>query len=91
MTSGASGTRASKDGGGASSSQNAMSEINDSMKKLVEILENLKEQQQDQRAGRDIKIAAVESLHKVREAMVEAAKSKSKGEEGKMVLPSLKT
>ena len=60
------------------------------MKMRVAILKILKEQQNDQRVEQEMQIAAVDSFRRVGEAIAEAAKIQTKGEEWKMILPSLK-
>ena len=46
--------------------------------------------QHDQHVVQELQTAAVESLCRVGEAIAEGAKSRWKGEEWKMILPSLK-
>ena len=70
-------------------SQVVMDQINESMKMTVAIVQTLKEQQSDQRAGQALQMAAVESIHRVGDAMTEAAKGRHK-EESKTILSSLK-
>ena len=60
------------------------------MKMMVATMQTLNEQQSDQRAGQALQVAAVESLHRVGEAMAEAPKIVHKGEEWKTILPCLK-
>ena len=59
------------------------------MRMMVAIPQTLKEQQSDQCARQALQVVAVESLHRVEEAMAEAAKSRHT-EESKTILSSLK-
>ena len=89
-TAGASGNRADdKDRAGGCKTQ--VRELTETLKKQVEILDTMKEQQEDRQSGRAFQAATVETLQRVGDYMAEAVKTKNKTEDGKMVLSSMRT
>ena len=64
-TSGASGSRVAEDGGRAFGSQTPVVEFSATLRKLVEILDTMKEQQEDRQTGRAFQAATVETVQRV--------------------------